>query len=103
MSEENNKKTCSMYALADALLPRQPWYPSTDEVAEQIADLIVEHRYTVRYDTVMKPLIDVAVLRDPAAFAIARANYPGWTFETFIERFLKDVVERMNIRTKRRN
>ncbi len=182
MSEEKNKKTVSMYDLADELLPRHQWCIGTDEVAEQLADLIVEHGCAVRYDKETKPQIDAAVLCDPydeeevlrdrlsqlrdgewiillhqrgypikpdgtlddeavdyaelltydscvrraehclssllrrsifvfrlymiylsAAFAIARGNHPDWTFDTFIGHFMKDIVDRMIIRTKRNN
>lgn len=181
MSEEKNKKTVSMYDLADELLPRQQWCIGTDEVAEQLADLIVEHGCAVRYDKETKARIDAAVLRDPyteeevlrdrlsqlrdgewiillhergypldpdghekdgvdyaelltydscvrraeqflssllrrsrfvyrlymiylsAAFAIARGNHPDWIFDTFIVHFTKDIVDRIIIRTKRRD
>lgn len=67
MSEEKNKKTVSIYALADELLPRHQWCIGTDEVAEQLG------------------------------------NHPDWTFDTFIKHFMKDIVDRMIIRTKRNN
>ena len=35
-----------------------------------------------------------------AAFAIVRAGHPDWIYETFIECFRKDVVDRMANRTE---
>ena len=44
---------------------------------------------------------DVYYLYVGAAFAIVQAEYPDWCYETFIECFRKDVVDRMAERTER--
>ena len=119
MSEEKNKKTVSMYDLADELLPRQQWCIGTDEVAEQLADLIVEHGCAVRYDKETKPQIDAAVLCDPydeeevLRDRLNRLRDGEWIILLHqrgypikpdgIGHFMKDIVDRMIIRTKRNN
>ena len=46
-------------------MPTLPWFPRTEKLAEQVADLIVGNRFLVKYDKTTAPVIDAAVRRNP--------------------------------------
>lgn len=98
-----------LFELSGKLLPTLPWFPRTEKLAEQVADLIVGNRFLVKYDktTELNNLLRFAsfdyrryMLYLGAAFAIARAGHPDWIYETFIECFRKDVFCEMDDRSE---
>jgi hypothetical protein len=54
-----------LFELSGKLLPTLPWFPRTEKLAEQVADLIVGNRFLVKYDKTTAPVIDAAIMRNP--------------------------------------
>jgi len=54
-----------LFELSGKLLPTLPWFPRTEKLATQVADMIVENRFLVKYDKTTAPVIDAAVRRNP--------------------------------------
>ena len=57
----------NFYEISEELLPSIPWFPRTENVVTELADLITASRFLVKYDTTTAPLIDAAVMRGAKA------------------------------------
>lgn len=52
------------YEIPKNLLPTLPWFPRTEDMAERVADLIVDNRFVVKFGEMTAPLIEAAAMRN---------------------------------------
>ena len=64
-TNEEGMMPVNFFEIPEGLLPTLPWLPRTEDMANRIADIIVEKHFLVRYDEMSAPMIAIAALRNP--------------------------------------
>lgn len=62
---ELGSKPVNFFEISEGLLPSLPWFPCTDKVVTEVAEVIAKSHFVVKYDKSTSSLIDAAVMRNP--------------------------------------